>query len=68
MISNQGWSDDRLQPRKTGMHSIKEVDMLAAKMDLLAKILEHYEKMSAQETLKAMDAYMTCVVCGDVGH
>ena len=42
--------------------------MLAAKMDLLAKILEHYEKMSAQETLKAMDAYMTCVVCGDVGH
>jgi hypothetical protein len=37
MVSNQGWSDDRLQPRKRGMHSIKEADMLAAKMDLLTK-------------------------------
>ena len=26
MVSNQGWSDDRLQPRKRGMHSIKEID------------------------------------------
>jgi hypothetical protein len=50
------------------MHSIKEVDMLAAKMDLLAKRVEHYEKMSAQETLKAMDSHMTCEVYGDVGH
>ena len=50
------------------MHSIKEVDMLAAKMDLLAKRVEHYEKISAQETLKAMDSNMTYEVCGDVGH
>ena len=42
--------------------------MLAAKMDLLTKRVEHYEKMSAQETLKAMDSHMTCEVCGDVGH
>ena len=28
-------------------------------MDLLAKLVEHYEKVSAQET---------CEVCGDVGH
>ena len=54
MVSNQGWSDDRLQPRKRGMHSIKEIDMLAAKMDLLTKRVEHYEKVSAQETLKAI--------------
>ena len=47
MVSNQGWSDNRLQPRKRGMHSIKEIDMLAAKMDLLAKRVEHYEKVSA---------------------
>jgi hypothetical protein len=51
MVSNQGWSDDRLQPCKQGMHSIKEIDMLAAKMDLLVKRVEHYEKMSAQGTL-----------------
>ena len=42
------------------MHSIKEIDMLVAKMDLLAKRVEHYEKVSAQETLKAMDSHMTC--------
>ena len=54
MVSNQWWSDDRLQPCKRGMHSIKEIDMLAAKMDLLAKRVEHYEKVSAQETLKAI--------------
>ena len=50
------------------MHSIKEIDMLAAKMDLLAKQVEYYEKVSDQETLKAMDSHMTCEVCGDVGH
>ena len=38
------------------MHSKKEVGMLAAKMDLHAKRVEPYEKMSAQETLKAMDS------------
>jgi hypothetical protein len=57
IVSNQGWSDDRLQPRKRGMHSIKEVDMLAAKVDLLAKRVEHYEKMSAQETMPWMSHY-----------
>ena len=50
------------------MHSIKEIGMLAAKMDLLAKRVEHYEKVSAQETLKAMDSHMTCEVCGEVVH
>ena len=42
--------------------------MLATKMDLLAKRVEHYEKVSAQQTLKAMDSHMTYEVCGDVGH
>ena len=42
--------------------------MLAAKMDLLTKRVEYYEKVSAQETLKAMDSHMTYEVCGDVGH
>jgi len=28
MVSNQGWSDDRLQPHKRGMHSIKEIPCL----------------------------------------
>ena len=42
MVSNQGWSDDRLQPRQRGMHSIKETDMLAMKIDLLLKKFEDY--------------------------
>ena len=50
------------------MHSIKEMDMLAGKMDLLTTRVEHYEKVSAQETLKAMESHMTCEVSGDVGH
>ena len=38
MVSNQGWNKERSQPRtKGGMHTIKETDMLAAKLDLLLK-------------------------------
>jgi len=68
MVSNQGWSDNRLQPHKQGKHYVKEIDMLAAKIDLLARQVEHYEKVSVQETLKAMESHMTCEVYGDVGH
>jgi hypothetical protein len=41
MVSNQTWNEER-QPRKKEreMHQLKEVDMLAAKMDLLMKTLE----------------------------
>ena len=41
MASNQGWSEERTQTRKRGggIHQLKEVDMLAAKMDLLWKYL-----------------------------
>jgi len=50
------------------MHSLKEANMYAAKMDLLAKRLKNCEKMSAQETIQAMDTHMTCEVCGETGH
>ena len=46
MVSNQGWSDDRLQPRQ-GMHSVKEADMLAMKIDLLLKKFEDYSQDKA---------------------
>jgi hypothetical protein len=39
--------------------------MIAAKMDLLMKILEASSNM---ETSKIMDTHMTCEVCGNVGH
>ena len=50
------------------MHPVKEINMLAVKMDLLTNRVEYYEKVSAQETLKAIESHMICVVYGDVGH
>jgi hypothetical protein len=44
MASNQSWNEEHVQPRKRGgMHQLKEVDMLSAKMDLLMKKL-HYKR------------------------
>ena len=41
MGSNQGWNEERSQPRtKGGMHTVKETDMLAAKLDLLLKKID----------------------------
>ena len=42
MSSNQDQNEERLQTRKRGggMHQIKEVDMLSAKIDLLMKKLK----------------------------
>jgi hypothetical protein len=41
MASNQGWNKERTQTHKRGgMHQLKEVDMLSAKMDLLIKRLD----------------------------
>jgi hypothetical protein len=68
MVSNQGWNDERLQPHKRGMHSLKEADMIATKMDLLAKRLENCEKMSNQEIVQVLESRMTCEVCGESGH
>jgi hypothetical protein len=53
-----------------GMHSVKEPDMLAAKIDLLMKRLNDRaaEKEAMKSTIQAMDSHMTCEVCGEVGH
>ena len=41
MVSNQGWNEERSQPRtNVGMHTVKEMDMLATKMDILLKKLD----------------------------
>jgi hypothetical protein len=41
MASNQGWNEERTQIHKRGgMHQLKEVDMLSAKMNLLMKRLD----------------------------
>ena len=51
------------------MHSVKEADMPAMKIDLLLKKFEDYSQDKAQmQTLQALETRMTCEVCGNVGH
>jgi hypothetical protein len=47
MVSNQGWSDKRLQPQPRGTHTVKEADMVTAKIDLLMKRLDDYTREKA---------------------
>ena len=52
------------------MHTVKEMDKLAAKMDLLMKRLDEraHKKEAMKGTIQAIDSHMTCEVCGNVGH
>jgi hypothetical protein len=69
MASNQGWNKERTQTRKRGggMHQLKEVDMLSAKMDLLMKRLDG-RAGEKKEVMHIHDSRMTCEECGDTGH
>ena len=70
MVSNQGWSNDRAQPKQRGMHAVKEVDMLQAKMDLLLKRLDERatEMSQAFNPVHAIDRCTACEVCGNPSH
>ena len=68
MVSNQGWSDERLQPRMKGMHTVKETDMISAKLDLLIKKMEEGSKQQIHALVYAMGSHFTCEVCGNDGH
>nr|ABA95986.1 Zinc knuckle family protein [Oryza sativa Japonica Group] len=67
MASNMSWSKERLQTRQRGIHTIKEIEMLAAKLDLLMKRLDDHDKRP-QGTIKALDSHVTCEICGSTGH
>jgi Fe-S oxidoreductase len=67
MVSNMGWSEERLQTRQRGMHIVKEMELLAAKLDLLMKRLDNHEKRP-QGTVKALDSHVTCEVCSGTCH
>ena len=66
MASNQGWNEERLQTCKRGggMHQLKEVDMLSAKMDLVIKKLEDWAN-DKQEIMHIHDSRMICEECGN---
>jgi hypothetical protein len=69
MASNQGWNKDITQTRKRGggMHQLKEVDMLFAKLDLLMKRLNERAD-EKNEVMHIHDSRMTCEECGETGH
>jgi hypothetical protein len=69
MASNQGWNEERTQPRKRGggMHQLKEVDMLSAKMDLLTKKLDERDNENKEVKL-IHNSRITCEECGGTGH
>jgi len=69
MASNQGWSDERTQTCKRGggMHQLREVDMLAAKMDLPIKRLDE-RTVEKKEVMHIHDSGMTCEECGETRH
>ena len=55
MVENQAWEEDRTTPKaQKGMHTVKETDMLAAKIDLLLK------RFDGSATPEASGARMTC--------
>ena len=69
MASNQGWNEEKTQTHKRGggMHQLKEVDMIAAKIDLLMK--RHDERtVEKKEVMHIQDSGMTCEECGETGH
>jgi len=69
MASNQGWSEERTQTCKRGggMHQLKEVDMVAAMMDLLMKRLDE-RATKKKEVMHIHDLDMTCEECGETRH
>jgi hypothetical protein len=57
MVTNQGWGEDRA-PAKTqkGMHTMKEADMLAAKIDLRLKKFDERATNTNTGTVNALDS------------
>jgi hypothetical protein len=68
MASNQAWNEERLPRKKErGMHRLKELDMLSAKMDLLMKRLED-KAPERKEVMQLFESRTTCEECGNIGH
>ena len=68
MVTNQSWGEERKQQKC--MHTVKETDMLATKIDLLLSRLNEraQENEAMKATVQATDSQMTCEVYGEVEH
>jgi hypothetical protein len=54
MVSNMGWSEERLQTRQRYMHTVNGIEMLTAQLDLLMKRMDNDKKDTKQSTVKAL--------------
>jgi len=74
MVINQGWNEERLQPKKRGDHALSEVDMLSSKMDLLMKKIEEssskkgIKAIQTPTAVRAVEIDPWCKVCGGDDH
>jgi len=66
MVANQIWGEGH--KTQNGMHTVKETDLLAAKIDILMKRLEGRATDPATSTIQAIDSHMMCEDCGNVAH
>jgi len=62
-----GMKNEPTRKRGGGMHQLKEVDMLSAKLDLLMEKLDD-RAGDKKEVMHIYDSHMTCEKCGDTGH
>jgi hypothetical protein len=65
MVSNQGWSEERLQTQQYGMHTEEETDMLVTRLDLLIKRLDEHNAIqeATYGAVQVLNSHMTCEVC-----
>ena len=66
MVANQSWGAGRKTQK--GMHTVKEMDLLATKIYLLMKRLNRQATDPTTSIVQAIDSRMTCEECGNVGH
>jgi len=66
MASNSTCNEECTQSRKKGggIHHLKEVDMVTAKLDFIMKKLD----IEKNEVMHINDSHMTCEECGDYRH
>ena len=70
MVSNQGWSEDKLQTQEDSMHTVEKADMLAVKLDLLIKHLDKHGaiKGATYGIVQLLYSHIPCEMCRDFGH
>jgi len=63
MVGNQSWGEGRKTQK--GSQSVKEADVLAAKIDLLLQRMHGQVANPNMGTVQAVNSHTSCEVCGD---